>query len=414
MPALVRSVGIALLICVVVYVGAALALRGYEKISAVTPASLFDCFATTTDPTFASKCLHTTVSTLLSQMSTRQVQTYTVASSSPRTILDQCHPIGHILGEETYKKAGVLETALSMCSNDCRAACLHGVLGAGVLATLGENYPDEDIAHADDATIEKIGSQYCAKSTSLCHGIGHILYILNGEGSKSFSLCDRVSTGFAREACYQGVYMEKAGEEVGTKENLFPFQTIPRRDPSDDPLYPCSGVAAKHSHACFQFLFEFQKPRLDTLESVGMRVLAAKQTCESLSGRDRAYCFEGIGIQTDIFGGVTSNVASLESICRGMKEYNERASCTLGVIPRFLFLRQSGFGYCYAIAEESRKTLCYQGTFQWLSGMYGTNISETRMCGLYPECTARYREYRSASSSLPDYRFGLFGKIQTP
>lgn len=135
------------------------------------PDALARCLAKPDKTSATGECLHTAVSGLLSVMSARTLLAYTDATTSPIEVLRNCHAVGHIIGEETFKRSDTLEAALSSCSTACRSACLHGALGAGVLAQLGEEYAGEDIVHADNATIERIGGPYCAKSAQLCHGI---------------------------------------------------------------------------------------------------------------------------------------------------------------------------------------------------------------------------------------------------
>ena len=142
------------------------ATASFEKLAA--------CLEPDVDPTYASSCLRSTIENLLSYLPTKDVQAYTVATTSPESVRNNCHQIGHIIGAETYKQFKQLDLALSQCSSACTFACTHGAVGAGVMDELGETYPDEDIAHAGDKTIAKIGSQYCEESVPLCHGIGHL------------------------------------------------------------------------------------------------------------------------------------------------------------------------------------------------------------------------------------------------
>lgn len=408
-PVRVRIFTGLLVFAAVGYALASLASVEYERATAVTPNSLVGCFATSTDPTFASSCLHKTVGTLLSQMSPRQLQTYTVSSTSPITIRNECHSIGHIIGEETFKRLPSLEAALSLCSNDCRSACVHGAVGAGVLKEIGSEYPDEDIAHADNATLEKIGSGYCKVSFALCHAIGHLALILNNEQLPALRICDDVATSFAREACYQGVYMERAG---GSRA-LFPFARSTTYKVSDgNYTYPCLEISGQYRHACFQFIPEFQESLFakQGITSTSTMLQIATQACKSLSQKDRSSCIEGIGLHSNVYGYNLYSNQNIQDLCDQYSDHTDRDSCTLGVVPKFLFLHERGIKYCADIKEAGRRTLCYRATFRWEEGYPNESDPKTRICGTYTLCASQYDEFQRASSTIPDYRFGLFGK----
>src|SRR5262249_38891516 len=120
-----------------------------------------------------------------------------------------CHSVGHIIGDETYKKYRDVEGSMVRCGSTCSNACIHGVMGAAVTDILGTQY-DEDIAHADLGEIKSIGGKYCYQ-TSLCHGIGHILYIATDDFTSALEGCDSVSEHQSREVCHQGVFMQGLG-----------------------------------------------------------------------------------------------------------------------------------------------------------------------------------------------------------
>ena len=363
-----------------------------------SPEALLSCLE---DPATTSACLHETIPQLLSYMSTKTLQAYTVAESTPAPIRDRCHAIGHIIGQENFKKAGALEIALSACSNACRAACLHGTLGAGVLAELGEEYPDEDIAHADIATIEEIGSKYCASSAGLCHGIGHILYLVKGEDPQGIATCARVSSGYAREACYQGVYMERAGEMTGWTDALSPFQSA-TGTVTASTFFPCESAPMRYSHACFHFASAYA-----ATDDSAQRKDTAREQCTALSGERRAFCFEGYGLQSFSYGTRLDDAPALHALCDELPLFEDRTSCTIGIIPLFPFLKDDPLPYCSGIEEKNRRAICYYNVFQFVGQLFEESL--LARCGENPVCAENYRTFREIKSDLPDYRFGLFG-----
>ena len=382
----------------------------YKKATAASFGDFKTCFATSTDPTFASTCLHETARSLLSSYSTKDIQAYTVASSSAAIIQKNCHAIGHIVGEETYKEIGGLERALSLCSSSCQYACIHGVLGAGVLSELGEEYQD-DIAHADDAMIKRIGGVYCEQSVALCHGIGHIAYIVHGDNPQALEICSSITAGFAREACYQGVFMERAGEG----ESLNPFQaTTTYTLTTNDYTAPCVSTAPQYRHACFQFLPKYQDVlfKKNGIADLQEKLEKAISVCSILTGRDRSYCFEGMGIQADTFAQDSLHLEEYHRLCNQMPKAEDKTSCTIGVIPRDFFLGGYGFNYCSGIQDVERQTVCFNAAFNWAEKMLGGVNKIQNTCRESGSLCAKYFEkYAGLRLTLPDYRFGLFGEI---
>ena len=356
----------------------------------------------------APECLREVVGTLLATHSTRELMSYIVASSSPAIVTDNCHPIGHIIGEQTFKEVGTLEGALSLCPNSCRSACTHGALGAGVTATLGEVYPDEDIAHASIKEIGKIGSRYCSRSVPLCHGIGHVLFVNTRNYRDASAVCQEISTGFSREACYQGVFMEAAGGNDSLSLGAADASSKP-----NDYTYPCATMALLYQHACFQLLGEFQNElfKQHGIEATSTRTGFAVDACRSFTGASRAYCFEGMGVQWKLF----TSEDKAPTLCEKLDTVSDRQSCTIGIASTetYQFNWRSLTTYCDNILESDRRSMCYNTAFE-IMGAAGTKPYWTiAMCQRNESnmCARAYKKYLATQTTLPDYRFGLFGEI---
>lgn len=375
--------------------------------------SIDDCFITPAPgaPNTTPACLNDSIEKLLRSYSVGDIMTYITATTTASTVVNSCHPIGHIVGENSYKKYGSIEQALSQCTSACRSACTHGVIGAGVLAQMGEIYSEDDVAHMGTAELKKIGTSYCKNSDSTCHAIGHVAYIAAGEDMPALGVCDTVaSSTLRREACYQGVFMERSGAFLNVL-----FATEEEKQPetrSGDYTYPCSALPQQYRNACYLFLSAYQKPLFiaDGIDTPAARLEKAIQACESLTAHDRADCFTGIGISSDLFGYLNADAAALESLCDQLTESSDRTACTLGVVPRFLYAAQSEmYGYCEAIKEEERRNICYQGAFKWLEVKSHAKNDPELICGNNAICLKRYEIFTQTRSTVPDYRFGLFG-----
>lgn len=376
----------------------------YVNRSPLTPAALTQCF-TSSYKTTSADCIPKTTAKLLATYSAAELLDYITATTSPIVLQDQCHPIGHTIGEITYEKTNSIEDALAACRANCRNACTHGAIGAGVLDAMGETYPDIDIAHADRAQLAALSSRYCAHDAAMCHAIGHVAYIATEDDEDAVGICDKASSdAFKKESCYQGVFMERAGTFINT---LFP----PRRTPTaevDDYTYPCTSLAPRYQHACFIFLNAYQEPLLarDSIQKPHDKLAKARATCESLDRRERALCFEGVGTSAALFGYSNLNTKNMQSFCDSFATENDRSACVLGVLPQFQYQEGRGlFDYCADISETSRQELCYRAALR-ISNARSVDEAPPH-CASYARCAT---QFESMKTKTTDYRFGLFGK----
>jgi hypothetical protein len=407
-----RSAAICVAICIGAYFLAAGTLRVYAIYHpAASLSSIASCFARSSDPNFTSDCLDTTIQNLLKTHTTQELMNYVVASTTPSVVVNDCHPIGHVVGEMTYKKYGSMEQALSQCSNNCRSACTHGVIGEGVLEQMGEGYSDDDIAHADKAKFEKLATWYCGQSTTICHAIGHLAYIITQNDAGALGVCDTASSNaWYRENCYQGVFMERAGTFIN---ELFP--TGADKVPSvqqNSYTYPCTDLPEQYHSACFLFLIAYQEPLFakDGLTTPQEKLQKETQVCESLSGMDRADCFTGIGASTMTIGFSNLNAPSTQLLCNVFPAETDRSACSLGVLSQFLYTNVSDmYTYCENINEEGRRALCYDAAFEWIESRKSVTNDPAAVCATDQTCIARYNVFMKERSDIPDYRFGLSG-----
>jgi hypothetical protein len=169
---------------------------------------------------------------------------------------------------------------------------------------------------------------------------------------------------------------------------------------------------AVYAHACFLFLNAYQVPlgAADVLDTPSEKLQKATRSCESLGSEKRAYCFEGIGNSSVLFGYRDTTGASIQSLCDELRAESDRMACTLGIVEQLLFTdAQHMYGYCADIAEESRKALCYEAVFQLHlsddSDQFAQVCQRNKVCSLYKDAYERNR------ATLPDYRYGLFGRM---
>lgn len=388
--ALTYSLLLGLLICAGYLIGAR-----FSADRLLTPPDLASCLVGT-DHVATARCLNADVEQLLSRYSAAEIMDYVSASTTPTNILYDCHPIGHILGGAVYKKYGSIESALAQCSNACRSACTHGVIGAGVADEMGEAYPDEDIAHASPAQLKTIGTRYCGQGLQTCHAIGHVAHIATKDDAEALALCDEVASGTNLQACYEGVFMERAG--------TFSHVLSPEDSITGPPVragnyaFPCDELADTYKHACYLFTPYYQQPLFAAEGIVTPAAKHAKEIafCESLPSPDRAFCLEGMGTVSFLFGTNIMDLADMEQFCDQLSILPDRNSCTKGVLMQYIYfnLFNNGLAYCEGIDEESRRTLCYNATFSIRERNYNFANDTDRMCDSDAACAARYAAYQ--------------------
>lgn len=365
--------------------------------------SLDTCLSNTSP----SSCLRTAVASLLDQYTPDEILRYVTGPDTSEAVRNRCHPIGHMIGTAAYERLGSVEAALPQCNNLCRSACTHGVIGAGMLTEQGVSY-EEDIAHAEEDELFALAGKYCALSDSACHAVGHVAYLATLDDVRAVGICDTAEGSVQRQACYEGVFMERAGN---FKNLLFPSEEM-RVPPTvaGDYTYPCSSLPSEYRHACYLFLTAYQEPLFaaDGIRAEADKLAKARSVCGSLEAKDRASCFSGIGTFSPAFGYASIVPDDIQPLCDSLSTLADRSACTLGVLPQFYYIELRGlYGYCEGINEEVRRSLCYDAAFQLVESKLGTRDDKARVCASYEACAMRYESYKTRRASLPEYTLGL-------
>jgi hypothetical protein len=356
---------------------------------------LANCYDPSYPATKFENCLKNSVKNILHTESADQLMTYIDASSSPYSITNSCHEIAHEIGKQLYTTTKNVEGALAQCNAHCRYGCIHGVIGAAVIDTLGQEYPDEDIAHANIATIEQIGKPYCAISGTLCHGIGHLLFINAGDYHVSLQACDDISPNKrSSDYCYQGVFMEAAG---GT--NTLEDKRTPRG--SGEKGEPCIELSTKYQHACFLHYPMLQATSFTNAGIVDSdaRMQEAIKTCSDLIEPSRGYCFEGIGFMQAYQRLFKNNATMSNAICDSLFAGADRTACTLGFAEEINLSGSFSFGLnqCGKETTLDAKNICYSTIFRSVDLNNKGLLSICSDVLLRNECEISLKNYRASN-----------------
>ena len=338
-----------------------------------------------------------------------------IATGTVPAVFGNCHEIGHFIGEETYEKTGNLESALAECTSACGYGCIHGAVGMAVANALGEEYNDDNIAHAPFSEIVALGARYCTQ-TGLCHGMGHILFLNSNNFSKSLNGCDSIASGAFAQACYEGVFMQSIGDLTSA---LIVGNSQPTQTPLSSSEYAklCNSLAVSYRHACFLYLpdylnKDFQK---NGTTDVKEEFALAAHTCTNFTGVSRSECFEGLGRSTgphSVF--IVDSQPDAWALCSSLSTESDQQSCVLGRINIMSLFESYGHeaDFC-ALTNGPTQTLCYDAVFQnYYQTHYNANASA--VCDMAQDaqsCQTELNAYMQIYKTLPDYRYGLLGKI---
>jgi len=282
--------------------------QGFER-------SDFDCLAQATNVALDAGA---TPNLLLSSL---------VKPQAPDFLATNCHDVAHVVGEEVAKRYP-LEKALSMCTNDCRAGCVHGAIGEGVSLLLGNDAADLEIEHRNLPKVLEIGKTFCTESGAVCHGIGHLVFMATQNITDALSACMTVGGKNNHLSCDNGAFMEAAGEN-----SSLTYKAAPLANPNEDYGYPCNVVPLEEASACYysQMLFQqrlFEQNKVPVQE----RLALAVHSCGILTGQRRSDCFSGMGQKIDFAPQILGVDAA--HLCVGLA-FRDQVACSKGALMRY-------------------------------------------------------------------------------
>ena len=151
-----------------------------------------------------------------------------------------CHRIAHTIGAAALVRyRGDVGTAFAEGSPVCWSGYYHGIA-------------ERAFSKAPSGDLAPVAQTLCASPSirrtrflayQCVHGVGHGLMIVSGyDLPRSLEICDQLLDAWDRTSCTGGVFMENINSSYGITSDWL-------RD--DDPLYPCSAVAARHKLYCY-------------------------------------------------------------------------------------------------------------------------------------------------------------------
>jgi hypothetical protein len=272
-----------------------------------------------------------------------------------------CHFIGHIVGQESYKKFSDVEASIAQCDRTCESACVHGVIGQAFATKLGYEGDEVDLSHLPEEQIRSVGKQLCTANQT-CHGVGHAIFQIKHDIPSSLALCTDVSQPAQRAFCTVGVFMEYA--DVLEMRSARPGADIGLPSADDLETLCIKNLGARDKRSCFQYLTTIAKAVYGTHDAAVARV---KSICEKQNPMNRSACFFGIGAYLNTYL-LETRASEAHANCAALPRFADQASCDFGTIAIDMAIRQPAvFSYCAGLTYDPLRLACYQNTFYGLS-----------------------------------------------
>jgi hypothetical protein len=232
-----------------------------------------------------------------------------------------CHQLMHGIGRDAGRRTGL--TAFAQGDESCSSGFYHGVVEA-VMARLGARVVEREPAQVCAPFRRR--AHYGLAHYNCVHGMGHgFMGVFASNLFRSLDACGALPDRWERDQCVGGVFMENLtalGNARRPSRALRPEQ----------PLYPCTAVAARYKHECYM------KQTAYALLVRGDDFGAVFRLCaRSPDVAFRDDCYEGLGGDASIVASKYVTGAKLErattrELCRLGPTAAARRHCVIGAV----------------------------------------------------------------------------------
>lgn len=297
-----------------------------------------------------------------------------------RDVAEHAHEYAHGIGIEAYGISTDIAGTFAACGDGYSSGCRHGVIQAYF----------ESREHVAPTDVEALCQPFKGANGSrwvlfqCVHGMGHGLTMFHGHNlPRALEGCDMLSDGWDRESCYGGAFMESVinataphhpatqlaaeGHHHGSTET---FKAI---EPSD-PLYPCSIMAEKYLHACYQ---------MQTSVMLYLNhgdIGDAGRSCEKAPAHMRPVCFQSLG--RDITSYAMRDPQKTADLCRKASEPN-RPACYFGAAKALVDWTATTDGaltFCRIVINDAGGPACYQALGEEIATLVASAPEREEQC----------------------------------
>ena len=302
-----------------------------------------------------------------------------IAAADP-DVAERAHEYAHGLGIEAYSTSPDIAATFSACGDGFSSGCRHGVIQAYFESREQVTQPE----------VEALCQPFRSASASrwvlfqCVHGMGHGLTMFRGHDlPQALTDCDLLSDGWDRESCYGGAFMENvinvtsphhpATELAAHSHHHMTMSSFKAIDPAD-PLYPCSIVAERYLHACYQM-----QTSVMLYENHG-DIAAAAKSCERAPAAQRPVCFQSLG--RDITSYTARDPQKTADLCAKARDAY-RPSCYFGAVKALVdwtATTNAAFTFCGIVLREPGAPTCYRALGEEIATLLAAAPEKEEQC----------------------------------
>jgi len=302
-----------------------------------------------------------------------------LATANP-DVAEHAHEYAHGIGIEAFGKSADIVGTFAACGDGYSSGCRHGVIQAYFESRHQVTQPE----------VEGLCQPFKGSSQSrwvlfqCVHGMGHGLTMFYGHNlPRALTDCDLLVDGWDRESCYGGAFMESIinattphhpasalAAQGHHQETAVTFKAIEPKD----PLYPCSIMADRYLHACYQ---------MQTSVMLNLNhgdIGDAARSCERAPAHVRSICFQSLG--RDATSYTLRDPQKTVDLCHKARE-PYRPGCYFGAAKALVdwtATTDAAFAFCGIVANEAGGPTCYQALGEEIATLLASKAEREQQC----------------------------------
>src|SRR5579859_490120 len=319
------------------------------------------------------------------------VATLDALAAADPDVAEHAHEFAHGIGIEAFSVSPDIVNTFTACGDGFSSGCRHGVIQAYFESRDQVTQPE----------VEALCQPFKQSGMSrwvlfqCVHGMGHGLTMLYGHDlPRALKDCDLLADGWDRESCYGGAFMESVINATAphhpatmlamhSHHHMSAGSAFKALDPAD-PLYPCSIMADRYLHACYQ---------MQTSVMLNLNhgdIGDAAKSCERAPAQVRAICFQSLGRDITSYAKPPRDPQKTADMCHEASEPN-RPACYFGAVKALVdwtATTPAAFAFCGLVANEAGGQTCYHALGEEIATLLATIPEREAQCIRAQEPTA--------------------------
>ena len=301
-------------------------------------------------------------------------------ASANRDIAEHAHEYAHGVGIEAFSLSPDIAATFAACGDGYSSGCRHGVIQA--------YFESREAVSATE--VEALCQPFKSPGASrwvlfqCVHGMGHGLTMFHEHDlPRALTDCDLLRDGWDRESCYGGAFMENvinataphhpASELASRDAGAHHHAAFTAIDPAE-PLYPCSIMAEKYLHACYQMQTSV------ILHLNGGNIGEAATVCDRAPPHMRPVCYQSLGRDATAY--TLRNSRKTAELCQlGSAAY--RPACYVGAAKALVdwtATTDTALAFCRVVAGEPGGMGCFHALGEEIATLLASHEERASQC----------------------------------